>query len=108
MSRKGLSALPSGSAEAGSHRAWMITARLRRAAVVALPLALLLALDARPAPAPDRAAPPTSRSPSIMTEGEPMGAGESSASGKYQAFSSVAHLNNLLSYLELPGSPTVS
>ena len=108
MSRRAASAGLSAPAEAGLRRPLTIAARLRRAVVVALPLALLLALDARPASAPDRAAPPPSRSTSIMTEGEAKGAGEGALPGKHQALAAVAHLSQLLSYLELPGSPTVS
>src|SRR3989304_4575799 len=108
MSRKASSAGPSGPAEAGLRRPLTIAARLRRAVVVALPLTLLLALDARPGSTPDPSAPPASRSPSIMTEGEAMGAGEGALPGKYQALAAVAHLSQLLSYLELPSSPTVS
>ena len=81
---------------------------LRRAVVVAIPLGLLLGLDARPIGLPDAATRQTSRTPSILTEGETMGAGEGAQAGKHQALAFVAHLGHLVSYLELPGSSTIA
>jgi glucose/arabinose dehydrogenase/murein DD-endopeptidase MepM/ murein hydrolase activator NlpD len=76
--------------------------------VVLLPLALLLGLDGRALSFADRATTEPAPSATILTDGEVMGAGESGPAGKYQALASVAHLSQLLSYLELPGSPIVS
>src|SRR3989304_2488407 len=96
MSRKAPSALPSGAADAESRGPRTVAARLRRAAGAALPRAPLLSVDARRASAPDPAAPPTTRSPSILTEGETMGAGQGALAGRYQALAAVPHLSQLL------------
>jgi hypothetical protein len=72
----------------------------------ALPLALLLSLDAGPDRASASFAPDAPRPAAILIEGEPLGAGESGPAAKYRALAEVARLAHLLSYLELPGSPS--